>query len=159
MSDPDKPVIVLVHGAWHRPLHYIELINGLRSKGFTVVAPINVTAGWDDAIVGKTHLDDAKIIQEAMSSASDAGKEIVLVCHSYGGIPGTAAAEGNTAAERSSKGLKGGIISVVYIAAFALPQPGLSLWMGVGGVKPDWWDIQVGWRLIYPVSTVRNAER
>ena len=143
MSSPEKPVIVLVHGAWHRPLHYIELINGLRFKGFTVVAPLNATAGWDNTIVGKTHFDDVRLIQSAMNPYLDAGKEVVLVCHSYGGIPGTAAAESNTVAERKAKGENGGIISVVYIAAFALPQPGLSLWIGVGGVKPDWWDIQV----------------
>ena len=143
MSAAEKPVVVLVHGAWHRPLHYIEFINGLRTKGFEVVTPVNATAGWDDSIVGKTHFDDAKIIQKAMDPYLDAGKKIVLVCHSYGGIPGTAAAEGNTFPERASKGQEGGIVSVVFIAAFALPQPGMSLWVGVGNRKPDWWDIQV----------------
>ncbi|KAK3938156.1 Alpha/beta hydrolase fold-1 [Diplogelasinospora grovesii] len=138
-----KPVIVLVHGAWHRPLHYNNLISPLKDAGFTVVAPANASAGYDDSVAGKTHLDDVAVVHAAMKPHLDAGKEIVVVCHSYGGLVGTDSTAGNTLEERKAQGLKGGVRSIIYIAAFALPQSGVSLaGLGSGIPKPDWWALE-----------------
>ncbi|KAF4973945.1 hypothetical protein FZEAL_9092 [Fusarium zealandicum] len=123
-TNDNKPVIVLIHGAWHRPSHY----------------PENPSSGEAADSKGKTHLDDVAAIRESMEGPLTAGKDIVLVCHSYGGIPGSAAVEGYQAHERLDKGLQGGIKHVVYIAAFALPVRDLSLRMAVGGTYGDFMD-------------------
>ena len=57
MGDQQKPVILIVHGAWHRPWHYRALINDFRAKGYTVAAPTLVSSGEDDSIVTKTYHD------------------------------------------------------------------------------------------------------
>lgn len=44
---------------------------------------------------------------------------MVLVLHSYGGIPGSDAAETYSKSERMAKGLCGGVVRVVWISAFA----------------------------------------
>ncbi|KAJ4024640.1 hypothetical protein NW752_003205 [Fusarium irregulare] len=129
----ENPVIAIVQGAWHRKPHYEAFTKALTSKGYTVLGPENVTAGLVEDIKGKTHLDDAEVIRRTIQPSLDEGKKIVLVCHSYGGIPGSAAAEGYQLHEREAKGLKGGIVHVVYVASFALPVKGLSLLAAVGG--------------------------
>lgn len=130
----DKPVIVLVHGAWQRPIQYETLKQGLAGRGFSVLQPESATAGTViSEIRGKTYLDDVAVIRETMEESLAAGKEIVLVCHSYGGIPGSAAAEGYQIHERREKGLPGGIQHIVYLAAFAFPEKGLSLLAAIGG--------------------------
>ncbi|KAF5653298.1 signal peptide-containing protein [Fusarium sp. NRRL 25303] len=132
-TNSEKPVIAIVQGAWHRASHYKGLVQSLTNKGFTVLQPNNVTAGNDENIKGKTHIDDVQTIRESLQPALDEGKRIVLICHSYGGIPGSAAVEGYQVHERQAKGLSGGISHVVYIAAFALPVKGLSLLSAAGG--------------------------
>ncbi|KAF5011039.1 hypothetical protein FDECE_2846 [Fusarium decemcellulare] len=136
----NKPTIILVCGAWHRPSHYKQLAESLESRGFSVHQPENVTAGEASAIKGKTHLDDVAIISRAMEAPLSAGKDIVLVCHSYGGIPGSAAVEGHQCHERQEKGLKGGIKHVVFITSFALPAKGLSLRTAIGGTYGPFMD-------------------
>ncbi|KAF4339114.1 glutathione S-transferase [Fusarium beomiforme] len=139
-SNSEKPVIALVQGAWHRASHYQDLVQALNDKGFTVLQPDNVTAGKDEDIKGKTHLDDVAAIREALQPVLDEGKQVALVCHSYGGIPGSAAVEGYQVHERESKGLSGGISHVIYIAAFALPVKGLSLLSAAGGTHGPFLD-------------------
>lgn len=129
----EKPVIAIVQGAWHRRPHYESFTQVLTSKGYTVLQPDNVTAGLVKAIKGKTHLDDVEVIRQTLQPSLDEGKKIVLVCHSYGGIPGSAATEGYQIHEREAKGLKGGIVHVIFVTSFALPVKGLSLLAAVGG--------------------------
>lgn len=129
-----QPIIVLVHGAWQTAAQWDLLAQGLTSKGFTVVRPQGASSGTDaTSIRGKTYQDDVGVIHFAMESHLAAGKEIILVCHSYGGVPASAAAEGYQLHERRSRNLLGGIKHIVYLAAFAFPMKGLSLLMALGG--------------------------
>ncbi|KAF5632719.1 hypothetical protein F52700_6256 [Fusarium sp. NRRL 52700] len=145
-TNSEKPVIAIVQGAWHRASHYQNLVQSLADKGFTVLQPDNVTAGNDESIKGKTHLDDVEAIRKSLQPALDQGKRIVLVCHSYGGIPGSAAVEGYQVHEREAAGLSGGISHVVYIAAFALPVKGLSLLSAAGGTHGPFLDRTVAYK-------------
>lgn len=140
MSNPEKPTIVLVHGAWHLPSHYNMLKDKLTERGFAVIQPRNASVGQASDIKGKTHLDDVAAIHEAMESPLSDGKEIIVICHSYGGIPGSAAVEGYQIHERRDKGWKGGIKHIVYVASFALPARGLSLKTAIGGTYGPFMD-------------------
>lgn len=128
MTESEKPVILIVHGAWHRPLHYRALINQLKDQGCTVLAPPLASSGYDDSINIKSHLDDVHRIHEVLVPYIDQGREVVVVAHSYGGIPATEAAENLTVVERRAKGLQGGITSFIYIAALVALQRGISLY-------------------------------
>ncbi|KAH7020465.1 Alpha/beta hydrolase fold-1 [Ilyonectria destructans] len=137
----DKPVIVLVHGAWQRPDQYESLKQGLAGRGFTVLQPESATSGTSIAeLRGKTYLDDVAVIRGAIEEPLAAGKEVILVCHSYGGIPTSAAAEGYQVHERREQGLPGGIKHIVYLAAFAFPEKGLSLLIALGGAYAPFMD-------------------
>lgn len=139
-----KPIIVLVHGAWQRQEHLSRLRETLVQRDFMVLQPENASAGNDvNSVRGKTHLDDVSIIHKTISPALDAGEEMIIVCHSYGGIPASAALESFQIGERRAHGLPGGIIHIVYLAAVALPAKGMSLLAALGGQWPEFMDVKV----------------
>ena len=116
MTEKQKPVILIVHGAWHYPLHYRSLTKDLQAKGFTVLVPPLATAGYDDSIDGKTHVDDMKRIHDALLPVIEQGKTVIGLSHSYGALPMAEAIQGHTVAERAAKGLNGGVASALFLA-------------------------------------------
>lgn len=129
-----KPVILFVHGAWQTASQWQPLAQGLTSIGYNVSQPQSPSSGTDIAALrGKTYRDDVSVIHSAMEPYLEAGREIVIVSHSYGGIPASAAVEGNQVHERRARGLSGGIKHIVYLAAFALPAKNTSLLTTIGG--------------------------
>ncbi|KAF5559357.1 pyrethroid hydrolase [Fusarium napiforme] len=102
-----RPVILLVHGAWHRPLHYRLLIQAFQQRDFTVLAPPLASSGYDDSI--------------------DVG-----IGHSYGALPLAVAIEGHSIAQKEKKGLPGGFSSVVYKAATPVLRKGISMYEAAG---------------------------
>ncbi|KAK6853293.1 hypothetical protein PG995_010105 [Apiospora arundinis] len=130
-----SPVIVIIHGAFHPPVFYQPLVSALRAPphSYTVLAPPLPTTGSDDSVAGKTYVDDVQTIHAALLPLLDAGREAVLVCHSHGGVAGSAAAENQTVTDRAARGLLGGVKAVVYISAFAFPERGMSIMRFIGG--------------------------
>ncbi|KAI2472426.1 alpha/beta-hydrolase [Annulohypoxylon bovei var. microspora] len=124
MAAQEKPTILLLHGAWHIPLHYRSLIDPLRSSGYTVLAPQMVTTGCDDSIDDKTYIDATDQIREYLRPLLEQGRKIAVVAHSFAGIIATGAAAGLTLEDRAAQGLQGGIISIVYIASLIEPEHG-----------------------------------
>lgn len=129
----EKPIIVIVHGAFHLPPYYQRLIGPLRQQGYTVLAPALPSTGSDDSINGKTYVDDVRRIHESLLPLLDGGRTAVVVGHSQGGIAASAVTEGQTVEARNYRGLPGGITAVLYVAAFALPAKGMSLIDTIGG--------------------------
>ncbi|KAI1474846.1 hypothetical protein K445DRAFT_25976 [Daldinia sp. EC12] len=68
----------------------------------------------------------------------DNGREFLILCHSYGGIPGCAATDGFTVEERKNSGKKGGFRAILFIAAFAMPRTGMDLLQSLKGRYPSW---------------------
>lgn len=124
--EPEKPVIVIVPGAYHRPVHYRKVADPLRAQGYEVLS-------FDLAVCGEevdpelSFFDDAAVIREHLLPLLDQGKKAVVVSHSYGSLPVTALVDGLTVAERTEKGLEGGIAAVISIAGFAFPIRGKSI--------------------------------
>ncbi|KAH8888931.1 alpha/beta-hydrolase [Thozetella sp. PMI_491] len=142
-SGVEKPVIVLAHGAWHTPLHYLGLLLSLRGQGYTVVAPPLPTTGFTEGLAKVGLEDGANALRSTMAPFLQDGREIVMVAHSHGGMVATDSVIGETVQERKLRGELGGVKAIVYIAAFAPPQAGLSLIAAIGLEKesdhPDWW--------------------
>lgn len=140
----EKPTLVFIPGAWHTADYYEGVIAQLKEHGYEVHALRLPSVGGDETT---TVADDAAYIQKTTSALAAEGKEILLVMHSYGGIPGTESAKGLLQKDRAAEGQKGGIVGLVYLTAFLLPE-GLSMWQFLGGM-PDW--------VVYNVSvTVRR---
>ncbi|MCJ1415118.1 hypothetical protein MMC32_001449 [Xylographa parallela] len=70
------------------------------------------------------------------------GKDVILVAHSYSGMPSAAAAVGLSKAERTAAGQPGGIIGLIWVAAI-IAHPGDSLKTLMGGQFGSWCVIDV----------------
>jgi pimeloyl-ACP methyl ester carboxylesterase len=99
----DLPTIVLVHGDWADASSWTGVLEHLRDRGFTVVAPPNPLRG---------PAADAAYLASFLKTISD---PVVLVAHSYGGFVATNAATGNA-----------NIKALVYVDAF-MPDQGETL--------------------------------
>lgn len=116
-----KPTIVLVPGAWHQPVIYDETMMTLEGYGYPTVALALPSVGAKPP--HKNFDGDVKVIRDSlMTLVEGEGKDVVLVTHSYSGLPGNEASIGLGKKERLLKGLKGGVIRLVFIQALAMPE-------------------------------------
>lgn len=136
-----KPTILFVPGAWHYPAGFDTIRAALEKLSYPTAAVALPSIGHSTPS-SVTILDDSTVIRAAVEELVDAGKQIVLVVHSYGGVCGGNAVEDLGYAERRRVGKEGGIINFVYMCAFALPM-GVSLLDALGGVPLPWMDFQV----------------
>jgi len=117
MPTSSAPTIVLVPGACHSAACYELLIPHLEAAGFSAKAltlpSINATSPKT-----ATCADDASFIRNTvLLPLIEEGKDVLLVAHSYGGVPASAAAFGLNKRTQSKLGNAGGIMGIVCISA------------------------------------------
>jgi pimeloyl-ACP methyl ester carboxylesterase len=133
---PDKPIFLLIPGAMHPADAYSPLLSALHSLGFAAQAIDLPTRASTLTIVG-----DIGAIRSAAGVLFEQGKKAILVMHSYGGLPGAAATEGMTVADRKEG--TGGFAAVVFLAAYATAHRGRMLNEGDEPGRPEWADVLV----------------
>ena len=132
-----KPTIVFIPGAWHTPAHYEDLLSLLEKAGYETKA-IQLPSVGSDSPNEQSVVGDAQAIREQLLlPLLDAGRDILLVMHSYGGCPGGAAAKNLS---KSARTTSGGIVGLVFIAAL-LAAENSSLLSSLPGCKFDPWVI------------------
>ena len=114
-----KPVFVLLHGAWHSPSCWSRLTPILSEHGYESICPALPTSGSNPPLP-----DWSADVEVIRSTVSELVKEhdVVVVTHSFSGMTGGTALEGLDKASCAAKGLKGGVIRLVYIMAFMVPE-------------------------------------
>ncbi|KAH8805116.1 Alpha/beta hydrolase fold-1 [Xylogone sp. PMI_703] len=128
----EKPTVLFIHGAWHRANCWDSVIFELKQHQYPIQTIELLSSGGEPTT---TVADDAAHIRKTTEKLVAAGKEVVLVMHSYGGIPGTESAKGLLKKDRQAEQKAGGIVSLVYITAFLLP-PGATLASFLGDMPP-----------------------
>jgi len=106
-----KPVIVIVPGAWHQAIHYQLLTDRLQQAGYDVHALTLPCTGENPR--PDVWQDDIAHIRGTVERASDSGRDVVVVMHSRGGLPGGDAVEGMSKADREQQGRAGGVVHLV----------------------------------------------
>ncbi|KAJ5753473.1 uncharacterized protein N7511_007626 [Penicillium nucicola] len=115
-----NPTVVIVPGAWHRPAHFQGLIDELAKAHYDAVG---VTLPCVDSSPPLPSWDqDAQAIRQVILEKLDAGKDIIALAHSFGGISMSEAVKGLGKKEREAQGLNGGVIKLIYMCAMALPE-------------------------------------
>jgi hypothetical protein len=115
-----KPVIVLVPGAWHPPSGFSPLTKYLESHGYTVDALHLQSVDANPPL--KDFDADVQHIASAIAKHVDAGNDVVLLTHSYGGNPGSSACKGLLKSDRKKEGKKGGVVHKIYWYATTYPS-------------------------------------
>ena len=123
MTTGTKPRILLVHGAWVGPWEFDPLVAVLQEGGWPVEAIALPSVGSTSGLA-----DDAAAVTAAIEASPE---PVVLVGHSYGGIPITEA--GNHAK----------VERLIYVTAFALDE-GESAVGSMGGTLPPEWSVADG---------------
>lgn len=120
MTSSGTRTVVLVHGAWHSPWCWNQVTAELDQYGIpSVTVDLPSCRTVDGAPAGDLHADAAEI-----RATLDRYDDVVLVAHSYGGIPATEGAADHPAVRH-----------IVYVAAYnatedealggyAVPNPG-----------------------------------
>lgn len=155
-----KPTFVCVPGAFHTAEVYSPILEILRNDGYPAIALTLPSVGASPA--HPDFLGDVNCIRDCLIRLVSEGKEVVLVAHSYGGIPTCQAPEELSRKEREEKGFPGGVIRLVFIMAYAMPEGFLPT--AAGGVAvgkfADWMklDLEVSVALIDSSNTASEAD-
>lgn len=117
-----KPTIVILPGGSHSPSHYQELIEQLHLANYPTRSSVLPTVNPQNPFATDPGTDVAFIREKLLLPIFEAGNDVLLVMHSYSGIPGSVAAKGWSKSERRSRGQPGGIVGLVYIASLLLHE-------------------------------------
>lgn len=136
-----KPGVVLVHGAWHSPWHFENVIAELRSAGHAVEAPAlpsvgvksvensmakSIAAVSEDGGRQTTQADPSPFpqIKQAIYNVTSSNRNAVVICHSMGGLSGSEAVaefeEEMKVKETSSQ--HGHVTQLLYISAILIKK-------------------------------------
>jgi pimeloyl-ACP methyl ester carboxylesterase len=110
-----RPTLLLVHGAWHGSWCWELLVPELAARGWTT-ATVDLPSASGDEKAGM--YDDARVIREELDRIEG---PVLLLAHSYGGIPATEAAAAAS-----------NVTQLVYLAAHMIDR-GESLISAIGG--------------------------
>jgi hypothetical protein len=134
-------MVLFIQGAWHTDPHAAPLIASLKESGYrceTAPYPTNMlntanpytetdhpdftTPLSEDKILPDAHADVAAIRKKLEVLIEMEEQTVLLLAHSYGGVPASEAAhEKLTRAQRLKDGKKGGLLGIFYACSFALP--------------------------------------
>jgi len=139
-----KPTVVVVPGSWQTPVVW-DGFRALAEKegGFPAVAHVALpTIGGTETPLAGLAEDVAAVRAILGPLVDEQEKDVVLLCHSSGGISGSNAVEGWDCATREKEGKKGGVVRIVFLAAFMLPKEQSLLGM-LGGQPAPWMVVDV----------------
>ena len=63
---------------------------------------------------------DAQAVRDQVVSLIDKSREVIMLLQSYGGAVGIEAVKGLFGSERATRGLKGGVVHLIYMCGLML---------------------------------------
>jgi alpha-beta hydrolase superfamily lysophospholipase len=139
-----KPTFVLVPGVAHTPVHTRILAESLNARGYQTEAISHPTIG-PLAGTAPPNADAANLRRTLEQLVQSQQKDVILLCHAYGGMVGSQCVNGLERSARAKAGRQGGIVKVIFLSAL-LPQEGESMLQIFGEVEitpRPWMDMDV----------------
>ena len=121
--------MLIIPAASALPKTYETVVKAVSAHGYSIEAlhipSVGLETG-DGAREGEppTMYDDAKFIAARVAGLADAGNDVLLITHSYGGVPATEVVRGLSKAERGKHGKEGGIVGLAYMTSL-VPEVGM----------------------------------
>ncbi|KAJ5774105.1 hypothetical protein N7457_009001 [Penicillium paradoxum] len=129
-----KPTLIFAPGAWYPSTIFNPIIERLSDYTCHSVAFPSI-----EQASSVTDLQpDIEAVRSITQQEADAGHDIVIIAHSWAGLPVSSALDGLSKSEREAAGQKGGVVKLIFIAAF-LPVIGEGLINAFGGTPPPWY--------------------
>ncbi|KAJ5929383.1 hypothetical protein N7454_007231 [Penicillium verhagenii] len=130
-----NPTLIFCPGAWYPTTAFEPLVAHFPNHStYTVAFPsIQQAASVQDL------QPDIDALRTLVEQEANAGKDVVVISHSWSGLPVNSALDGLSKTERQAAGETGGVAKLIFISAF-IPEVGESLIGAFGGVPPDWYD-------------------
>lgn len=132
LAPKTRPTIVFVPGAWHTPAAFDGLLPPLHAAGYLTTAICLPSTGVSPGI--SSFVPDVKAVRDVVGGLVELEREVVVVAHSYGGVPATEALSDLGLAHRKRIGLHGGVSHLLFIAAL-VPVKGENPVEAIGPVK------------------------
>jgi len=124
-----KPTIVFVPGSYVLLTFYERFFHGLTEAGYDIkgVHPPSVGTSSRQGRDGPapSMYEDARAIAQEVEKHADLGRDVILMGHSYGGVPMSQSTKGLGKQERKGQGKLGGIIQLAFITCL-VPRMGGS---------------------------------
>ncbi|KAJ5675471.1 alpha/beta-hydrolase [Penicillium macrosclerotiorum] len=125
-----KPTLIFSPGAWYPPTAFDPLIERLDGYNCHTIAFPSI----QEATSVQDLQPDIAAVRSVVQQEADAGRDIILVTHSWSGLPVNSALDGLSKADREKVGQHGGVVKLVFLSAF-IPDVGESL-IGAFGGRP-----------------------
>lgn len=136
-----KTSFIIVPGSFATAPLYDSLVGVLRNQGHSVRAIDLPSANDGSVLPAPTGEDDAKHIRKEIEAALDSETEpsdVVLMLHSYSGVPGSSALKGLSRADRKAAGKATAVAGVLYLASFVLRQGESNrAWLTANDAMPE----------------------
>ncbi|KAJ5587141.1 uncharacterized protein N7459_002906 [Penicillium hispanicum] len=121
-----QPTLVFVHGAWHSPECWDRVVPILQQRGYRCLTPQVEFCGTAEPV--NSLAGSVNQIQSLIAQETAAGKNVVVVNHSFGGSVGCTSVQGFS--RKNSSRLSddaGHVLGIVQLCAF-MPPPNASLY-------------------------------
>ncbi|KAJ4360450.1 uncharacterized protein N0V89_001013 [Didymosphaeria variabile] len=102
--------------------HYAALVQDLEAAGYPTISLDPPSITYPDATTVIADTDIAFVRAFVLVPLLAEGKDVGLLCHSYGGTHGAGAVQGLSKEDSAVRGQQGGIVGIVYIASFPRPE-------------------------------------
>jgi hypothetical protein len=125
MAASSHPVLVIVPGSSQSPTHYAYLAHLLHSHGYATLSALLPSVGTTEAVTAQ---DDTDFVRKRLILPVLDIEEhnVILITHSYSGMPGSAAALGLGKADRAKEGKATAVLGQIFIASI-IPRGGDGL--------------------------------
>jgi surfactin synthase thioesterase subunit len=90
----------------------------LEREGYKCIGVNLASVGAEPPL--KDMSEDVKAVRKAISSEVEQEHDVVVVVHSYGGVPGCEAIRGFTKEDQEAQGKKGGVVKLLFVCACEL---------------------------------------
>ncbi|KAI9646728.1 hypothetical protein NHQ30_004725 [Ciborinia camelliae] len=117
-----RPTFVCVPGFCHTSAIFDPLRTLLGHYGYPVL-PVQLPS----VLVNGSHASndpaqDSRAIRISVSRLVEAGHDVIIILHSYAGVPGGDALQGLGKTERTQRGLGGGVLRIVFVMAWIVQE-------------------------------------
>ncbi|QSS53312.1 hypothetical protein I7I53_00531 [Histoplasma capsulatum var. duboisii H88] len=129
-----KPTVVFVPGGFHTPAIFDPVLPFLHAAGYPTASVYLPSVGVSPGIPDLS--PDVEAVNLVVGGLVGLGREVLLVAHSYGGVPSSEGLQGLSKQERQAQGLAGGVVSMLFVSAH-LPQKGKSAIESMNDCSPE----------------------